>query len=283
LAGDAVTVELRYGELDPIAETFTLGDELPQGWSPEGAQMAAAAAAAAATAAAEPEPEPPMTFTVLSNPVGARVTFDGEVLDERTPVDIDVDLGEEHTVVVELDDHESRSWRFSRDDLSQQHLESGELMFVLEPSIPPGFLSIDNPGYPVAVSATPMAGGRTVTSPAATSHEIRLAPGRYRVTLSAPSVYWQGETRTVTVASEEALPIANLPRAVQVQVAAVPGNCTVSINGREVGPTPFGVQIVVGTHDFHFDWSALGRGTKDVSVRIDSNGQRVVEEAGDRP
>jgi hypothetical protein len=263
-----------------VTTTFTLGDELPATWSPPDAEAGAADLVAAQAAAAEPEPEAPVPFTITSNPVGARVIFDGEELAEATPATVDVDLAGEHSVQVALDGYETTSWRFGRDDLNESQLQERELMFALTPSTPPGFVEIDNPGYPVAVTISPREGGRPQSVAEATSHNIRLMPGNYTVELSAPSVFLANERRNVTIESGQTFTLPALPRAVTVQVAAVPGNCIVSVDGREVGPTPFPLQIVVGTHQFTFDWSAIGQGSKNVSVSINSNGQRVVEQAG---
>jgi len=278
-AGDEVTVELRYQDLPPVSETFTLGDAMQSNWAPPGAAEAAADVAAALAATEDPEPEPPMTFTVTSNPLGARVTFDGEVLNDRTPAEVDIDLSETHTVVVELEGYDAASWRFGREQLNATHMNSRELSFNLTSSIPPGVVSINNP-YPVAVTITPVEGGNSVNRAESTSHEIRLRPGRYLLEMSAQSVFWRGAQRYVQVESERTVPVTGLPRVVEVQVSAVPGNCTVSVDGRVVGPTPFGLQIVTGPHDFTFDWSAVGRASKTVQVRVDSNGQRIVEQAG---
>jgi len=277
MPGDEISVELRYAELDPVATTFTLGDDLPATWSPPEAADAAADLVAAQTADAETEP--PVTFNVVSDPVGARITLDGEALNDRTPADVTLDVTQDHRLVIEYEGYEAQSVSLTPNNVAD-YLESGELRFNLVPSIPPGFVAIDNPGYPVAVTITPSDGGRSRSLPEATSHNVSLMPGDYVVELSAPSVFLAAEQRSVTVESGATFTLPNLPRAVTVQVAAVPGNCVVSVDGREVGPTPFPLEIVVGTHQFTFDWTAIEQGSKNVSVSINSNGQRVVEQAG---
>jgi len=283
MPGDEVAVELRYGGLEPISARFTLGDDTPADWAPQDAAMEPATLVAAEPVAEPPAAEPPVAFTIVSNPAGARVTFDGEVLDERTPVQVEIDLAEVHTVEVDLPGYDTSSWRFGREQLNEGHLQSRELLFALTSSIPPGFVAINNPGYPVAVTLTPLGGGNPIGSSAATSHELRVPPGRYAVELSAPEVHWRSERQTITVESDLTQVISNIPRAVTVQVSGVPGNCVVSIDGTVVGPAPLTVQVAVGSHIFKFDWSEMGRGSKDVTVSVNTNNQRIVAEAPGRP
>jgi serine/threonine-protein kinase len=285
-AGEEVTVELRFGDLAPVAATFTLGDGLPGTWEPEDAAMATAALVEEDAAEEPPPAEPPVAFTIVSVPVGVRVTFDGEILNDRTPADVDIDLAESHSVTIELEDYSSESWTFDRDALSDAQVESRELRFNLTPAIAPGFVKIDNPSYAVEVRVTPVGGtpGQELNLGASNLHEIRLTPGRYAINASAPSVYWTGQRRTVTVVSEETLSITWLPRAVTVQVSAVPGNCVVSIDGVEVGSPPFPQLLIsIGPHTFNFDWTAMGRGTKEETVRVRTNNQRIVGQPIGKP
>lgn len=282
VAGDEVAVELRFEGLVSVAATFTLDVDMLDVWEPEEASMAASVLAGGGE---EPSAaDPPMTFTIVSNPVGARVTFDGQVLNDRTPAEVEIDMAEEHSVTIELEGYNTESWKFDEEMLTDAHRESRELRFLLEPSIPPGFVSIDNPSFPVTVTITPVGGGRATSFNAASSHRIRLAPGRYTVDASAPSVHWGGDRRPVTVESEQTAAVNWIPRAVTVQVSAVPGNCVLSIDGELVGATPQPqVLITVGTHTFTFDWSAIGQGIKDKTVSVRSNNQRIVEQSGGKP
>jgi hypothetical protein len=209
------------------------------------------------------------------------VTFDGEMLAETTPVDVQVDLSERHQIKVEADGYDANGWAFGREDLTGEQLATRKLDFPLTSSVPPGFLVIDNPAYPVAVTVTPRGGGREVTSSIASSHNIRLLPGTYDVELSAPSVLW-GERRSVTIVSEESRD-QRLPDVVAVRFAASPGNCKIRINDREMGAPPFTQNLVVGAeYTFVFDWSALGQGIQTFPQRITRTTDRIVRQAGGR-
>jgi hypothetical protein len=234
-------------------------------------------------AAAEESDEAPspIPFMIVSTPPGATVTFDGEAVDEVTPVEVAIDLSTdaEHSVALELGGYDSEGFQFVAGDLTEGQLASRRFDFFFTSSVPPGSMSISSPSYPVAVTITPVGGGSARTHPAASEHDISLSPGRYRVELSAPSVFWSSET-TIDVESERTFSVS-VPLAVTVQVGAFPGNCTVSIDGVEVGAQPFPQQITVGTHQFTFEWAAaLGLESKTVTISIDSDTQRVFETAG---
>jgi len=288
LPDDEVNVELRSGDLVLASATFSLGEEFPGTWVLDDVELRVAAsrmgnaAAMAAGEEADETPVPsPVPFVIVSTPPGAAVTFDGEALDEVTPVEVTIDLSTDaaHSVVLELGGYDSEGFQFVAGDLTEGQLSSRRLDFFLTSSVPPGFMSISSPGYPVAVTITPLGGGSARTHAAANEHDISLSPGRYRVELSAPSVFWSSDT-TIDVASEQIFPVS-VPRAVTVQVGAFPGNCTVSIDGIEVGPQPFPQQITVGTHQFSFEWAAaLGLESKTVTISINSDTQRVFETAG---
>jgi serine/threonine-protein kinase len=297
-AGDTRRIELRDEGRLLAAETITLGGDLPDVWAPEGSGALAAdpsgaggqaseddetgdsadGAGAAVPAAADRDVA---VFTIASTPAGARVTFDGEMLAETTPVDVQVDLSERHQIKVEADGYDANGWAFGREDLTGEQLATRKLDFPLTSSVPPGFLVIDNPAYPVAVTVTPRGGGREVTSSIASSHNIRLLPGTYDVELSAPSVLW-GERRSVTIVSEESRD-QRLPDVVAVRFAASPGNCKIRINDREMGAPPFTQNLVVGAeYTFVFDWSALGQGIQTFPQRITRTTDRIVRQAGGR-
>ena len=280
LVGDPQRVELRAEGRESVADTFILDEDPPASWAPQEAAVSASELVSEEGSADDlPAAEPPLAFTVVSYPPGARVTFDGEVLDGVTPVEIAVDPANKHSVAIDLQGYEPTSWAFGLDDLTESHRETGRLEFPLQPSTPPGFVILDSPSYPVVVKVTSRDGGAPLSRDAASAHEIRLMPGRYTIELSAPSVHWRGERQDVVVESGGSQSL-QVPPAVTVQVSAIPGNCTVSIDGVEVGPTPFPQRITVGLHRFTFNWGAIGQGSKDLTVNITSNNQRVAESAG---
>jgi len=54
-------------------------------------------------------------------------------------------------------------------------------------------------------------------------------------------------------------PAARTPVTVTVHIAAYPGNCVVSIDGKPAGTTPFDYPLLTGPHEFTFTWPTIGR------------------------
>ena len=115
---------------------------------------------------------------------------------------------------------------------------------------------------------------------AAQSNEMELSSGLWQVELSAPSVYFHRVDR-IAIQEEGRHPLI-VPRAVNVRVMAYPANCRVSIDGRYHDSTPFGVELVIGVHEIHFDWSAVNGGEKTVRHTIAREGQQIREQSGQR-
>ena len=133
---------------------------------------------------------------------------------------------------------------------------------------------IDAP-YPVSVQVRAPGGGRVGSYRASTSHTIGLQAGTYQVELSAPDVFLFGMVRTVSLAEGDRSQL-QVPAAVSIRVVAQPGNCRVSIDGRDVDFTPFSTNIVLGNHDFVFEWPALGQ-SKTVARAITASTDTVFE------
>jgi tRNA A-37 threonylcarbamoyl transferase component Bud32 len=225
---------------------LVVGPALPPQWSP-------------ALAAA------PQRFEIASEPPGARVVLDGEPLAQPTPVAVELAPEGRHEVVLELAGYDSRRRGVSLSELTAAERESGRLEFALAKTVPPGFVRVAA-SYPVQVSVD----GRR-----ASGDRLGLPPGRYRVELSAPSVFWR-DSRTVEIASGETVELA-APRAVAVTVGATPGNCQVKIDGRDVGFVPANVQLAIGTHSFDFAWG--GGQTLSVTEEIRPDTTRVFRAA----
>jgi serine/threonine protein kinase len=233
----------------------------------------------------DPATPVPETYTITSDPVGAQVFVDGVEQEGTTPVEIQISPGRRYEVRVQMAGYEPAGWAFTDDMLSDAHRQSRELLFSLEADIPPGTLVLDNAPYPVQIAAqrlddTGDPTGRPQTFEAAQNHEIELASGSWQVEMSAPSVYFHRVDR-VAVEAEGRHPIV-VPRAVNVRVMAYPANCQVSIDGNFHDSTPFGVALVIGDHEFHFDWSAVGEGEKTVTHTIGREGQEIIEQSGRR-
>jgi hypothetical protein len=231
------------------------------------------------------EPARPVaeTYTITSNPAGAQVFIDGVEQDGTTPVEVRIVPGQRYQVRVEMPGYETASWDFTDDMLNESQRSSHELFFVLEADAPPGTLVLTNAPYPVEISAQRLdEGGNPTGRPqifeAAQSQEIALSSGLWRVELSAPSVYFHRVDR-MAITAEGRHPVI-VPRAVNVRVMAYPANCRVSIDGRYHDSTPFGLELVIGDHEFHFDWSAVGEGEKTVTQTIVREGQQIREQSG---
>jgi serine/threonine-protein kinase len=231
----------------------------------------------------EPAARAPETYTITSNPTGAQVFVDGEEQEGTTPVEIQILPGQRYQVRVEMPGYETASWAFTDADLNETHRSTHELLFNLEADTPPGTLVLLNAPYPVAITAQRLddAGnptGRPQTFEAAQNREIDLTSGLWQVELSAPSVYFHRVDR-MAIQAEGRHPVI-VPRAVNVSVMAYPANCRVSIDGRYHDSTPFGLALVIGEHEFHFDWSAVGEGEKTVTHTIAREGQQIREQSG---
>jgi serine/threonine-protein kinase len=93
-----------------------------------------AAPAAAKGPAVEPNEAEATThaFVVSSRPAGAHVSLNGEPLGGSSPLRIEVRAGEHYTLHLDKDGYRPMSWAFSLEELSREHLESGELFFPLQ-------------------------------------------------------------------------------------------------------------------------------------------------------
>ena len=170
-----------------------------------------------------------------------------------------------------LDGYTPAGWAFALDELSDAQRTSASLHFPLQPDVEPGIVGLDS-DYPVSATARPVGGGQTRQFDAAANLQMSLPPGSWMITLSAPEVFLS-QASTVNVASGSNRRLS-VPAAADVQIAANPANCRVSIDGRYVDVTPLQVRLVAGDHDFQFDWPATGA-SLTLTERIVRDGQRV--------
>jgi len=199
---------------------------------------------------------------ITSRPPGARVTLDGRTLDQVLPARVDLSGETAHELSLELPGHESTGFSFRLDDLTVAQRASGELFFPLESAIPPGTLVLQA-DYPVRLRID----GRSYEAERGTS--IDLVPGDHEVEINAPDVFYS-ETRSVVIVSSTAVPLV-LPPPTTITVGATPGYCRVSIDGVDIGYVPVTLEVVVGTHEFRFDWERLGQSTEVTrNIRLDT-------------
>ncbi|RMH15260.1 MAG: PEGA domain-containing protein, partial [Acidobacteria bacterium] len=188
---------------------------------------------------------PPLPLRITSEPPGARVLLDGREIGSA-PVEHRFEAGVDYELRLELAGYEAAGWRFSLADLSDRQRRDRQLVFPLKSTVPPGVLSVAA-AYPVAVQI----GGRRFA--AATSHDIPLAPGRYRVELVAPEVFLR-QTYPVALDSGDRQAL-QAPAAVEIRISAQPSNCRLEIDGRALDdPMPLTVRLAAGRHTFQFIW-----------------------------
>ena len=193
---------------------------------------------------------PAETFEVTTRPAGAKVFINDEQIEGTTPAEIQLTPGLEYEVRVELAQFHAEATSFTYPDgLAEDIRDSGKIHFPLRTVIPPGSLKIAA-GYSLRVRA----GGRSYGP--SQNHNIRLGPDTYEVHLTSDEVFLDLK-RQVTLASNQEV-VLDVPAAIEVRVAAQPGNCKVSINDRMIDETPFSQSMIPGSYRFKFEWPALG-------------------------
>ena len=247
--GRVVEVELRRDGETAARTQMILGDEAGGRWAPE-------------------LPPPPERLTVASTPAGARVVFDGEPVAGAAPVELRFDPEREHTLELALDGHRTVRRTLRWPELPEEARSARRLDVELAEIPPPGFLAVAA-SYPfeIAVDGQRRSGER-----------IEVEPGRHRLSVSAPSVFYS-DVRTVDVAPGETVRIS-LPPAHRVAVAATPSNCRVRIDGRDVGFVPLEVELAQGGHEIEFVWEALGK-TVRRTADVGPGTGRIFAAAGD--
>ena len=254
--GQEVQLQLRRDGTVAAFINLSLGPEVPAEWTPEGVRT-------------------PERFVITSAPPGARVVLDGDPVPGVTPVEVELLPEDEYNLRVELGGYQPASLRFTLADLTETQREDGVLPFPLTPKPPPGRIVISAP-YAVEVTVRGRSGGPR-RSGSSRTHNIELQQGTYDVEIAAPDVFLAPQQRAVEVQAGESLNLSSfLPRAVTITVGAVPGNCLVSIDGHERQETPITTSIVVGRHEFQFEWPGLGS-SRTRSELIQTDGQRVFE------
>ena len=232
---------------------------MPLLWAPEGVRGA------------------PERFVITTVPAGAEVVLDGDPMPGLTPVEVELVPGDEYNLRVQLGGYKPARLAFTLADLSESQREERTLHFPLTLSSPPGRIVINNAPYPVRVTVRSRSGAGPTRSGPSRNHNIELQQGTYDVELAAPDVFLEPQQRTAQVQEGKTLNLFSvLPRAVTVTVGAVPGNCLVSIDGHESEAAPFTTSIVVGRHEFQFEWPGLGT-SLTTSELIQADGRRVFE------
>ncbi len=171
----------------------------------------------AAVPAPAAEAVAPARLRVLTDPPGATVSVDGEVVAGATPLDLEFDAGREHVV------RALKSGFGAAEARVPAGRATGELRLTLEPATPPGAVAVTAP-YPVDVVFK----GRTLVR-AETAARVELPSGRQALTLVSEKYFLRStidvEVRPGATAGVEAPPLG------RVSIRAMPDNCEVSIDG----------------------------------------------------
>jgi serine/threonine protein kinase len=188
-----------------------------------------------------------------TEPPGASVTLDGEMLEGVTPVDLSLDPATEHRLTVALEGHGSRHLR----------LEPGgvppDLFLKLEPAGPQGAVVISS-SYPIDVVWKGRALAKDQLSP-----RVSLPGGRQTLTLLSPTAFLETDvTVSVTGDGESALSAPGLGK---LNIRALPDNCQVAIDGRFVDYPPIlNKAVAAGTHVVSFTWPDGRKAQESVEV-----------------
>jgi serine/threonine protein kinase len=265
-SGQVVRLELRRAGTITAETTFTLGQQIPETWAPEETSTSGSIDVL------------PIRYQIATRPRGAQVVLNGESLESVTPVFVELIPETSYTIRTELDGYDPAGWAFTLNDLNDTQRTSQRLDFPLTASYVPGYLVLNAP-YSVTIDVR--ASGTDNAQPhrygPSANLEIPVRPGAYDLTLSAPSVYFK-RTLTVDIATSARREI-QVPELISVQVAAVPSNCRVRIDGGAVEVLPFQVNITRGRHEFEFEWPTLGQSVTRVEL-ISEPQQRVFATAG---
>ena len=238
--GEPVQLELRRGETVTATTSILLGSDMLTVWSPE--ELI--------------EPVAPELYEIVTRPTGAKIILNGKTLDGFSPLTVELRPDTSYNIRTELDGYEAAGLGFTLNDLSAAQRADQTLTFPLTASYVPGHLFFEA-SYEVSLELRDTRETETGMQRfgPATILEVPVRPGEYELRLSAPSVFYE-QTMLVNV-REGARRELRLPGAVTIQVAAVPSNCRVRIDGRDVDATPFSITVTLGRHAFEFEWPAL--------------------------
>jgi len=178
---------LQQGSVAGPVEVGTESGQLPTSSVAESESQLAVPTSDEGQAAAPPVAAP-VVYQIVSRPVGAQVTLDGEVLPSVTPLDVPLAADERHTVLVELPGYQSVSWAFTPSTLSEEQQQSGRLFFPL-----------------MAEDAAASAGANEPV-PESTIPAAALDPIQVRGRVQAPRVLHRVEPRLPAWAAEQGLP-----------------------------------------------------------------------------
>jgi hypothetical protein len=195
------------------------------------------------------EPAPPSVpaptaltrLPVVSDPPGAAVSVDGVPAPGVTPLEVALEPGRAHVLVVQREAHAPQEVRLAAEGWP------AEVRVVLEPAGPLGRLNLVS-AYPVDL----LWRGRVLSKGLAAA-QVTLPAGRQVVTLLSP-VHFLRSNVTVDVPAA-GLTAVEAPGLGRIHVRANPDNCQVFIDGVFVDYPPIlDRPIAAGRHRVSFAW-----------------------------
>jgi hypothetical protein len=175
---------------------------------------------------------------LASEPAGAEIWVDGAATGLRTPASVDLKLCEAHAVELRLQGHEA-----ARLDLRQgEDWQARSADPLALAKIPDGSVRLPAAPYEVEVFHQ----GRRLGSAGQT---LTLPPGRTRLILRNDSLFLEQPVEVnVRPGSTEALAI-QFPPPGALSVHAQPSNCSIALDGRDVGAPPIlNLPVAAGAH-----------------------------------
>jgi hypothetical protein len=206
---------------------------------------------------------------VKSAPPGALVNFDGQVLQEKTPTIIRWDQSRLHKLTLSAEG----GLGFAR-DFEVGETPEGKILGLAASGERPELLDAHANGFLKVAGAFAVrvrVDGKDIGDLSG-SGKHPLPPGKYKVELSAPKVFFR-ETRTVTIQPGQPVSLA-LPALAKLTVYSFPGTGLVTIDGQATGVESDGntpIPVALGTHTIGFEGKAAKQSVDlrgDQTVRI---------------
>ncbi|HKY34087.1 MAG TPA: PEGA domain-containing protein, partial [Candidatus Polarisedimenticolia bacterium] len=189
---------------------------------------------------------------VGSTPRGAAIFLDGKPTGRTTPAEVPVPVCGEHKVALRLEGY--------KDVQAKVAGGSGPVDLAL-PRIPEGFLAIAAAPYPVQV----LAGGRRIGE---AGKPIKLAAGSHKLVLRNEELFVERSITVEVQADRTVSPKAPLPALGSLTVLASPSNCTIYVNGRELGAPPINDHpVAAGTYKVRAVYIPTGE-SQEASVTV---------------
>jgi hypothetical protein len=203
-----------------------------------------------------PKIVPVMVATV---PPGARITLDGKDTGRITPHELQVATCGEHQVGLAMKGFT---------DVTTKLAQPPEPLKVTLARLPEGFVKIST-DYPVAVFKD----GKKI---GASGESLKLRSGRHTLTLRNDDLFLERAVSVDVGTDRTSVSRVPLPGVGSLTVLASPSNCTIFINGRDMGAPPINdYQIAEGTYTVRAVFVPTGE-AKESSVVVAAGSQARV-------